>query len=136
MARSPNSRTAHELVPAPGREPLPRDRKAPHPPGTGTGTRFLTPSLARHLPDLVLLAFVAIQLLPFLSAFHQTADDNFWQYVTLTELDSPWELTTRLTRIAEDQGRVGMYPPCRWCCWEPCCRNSPGAGCWSSSVSA
>lgn len=110
MARSPNSRTAHELVPAPGREPLPRDRKAPHPPGTGTGTRFLTPSLARHLPDLVLLAFVAIQLLPFLSAFHQTADDNFWQYVTLTELDSPWELTTRLTRIAEDQGRVGMYP--------------------------
>lgn len=109
-AGSPNSRTVSELAPASARKAPPRTPDARPSSEARSGSRFLPGRLTRHLPDLMLLAFVAIQLLPFLSAFHQAADDNFWQYVTLTELDSPWDLAARLARIAEDQGRIGMYP--------------------------
>ena len=65
--------------------------------------------LRAALPDLVLFAFAATQLVPFLAAFHQTADDNFWQYAVLSTEGSQAALGQQVERIAHQQGRVGMY---------------------------
>ncbi|WP_137178095.1 hypothetical protein [Roseomonas sp. AR75] len=65
--------------------------------------------LRRVLPDAGLLALALLQLWPFLGAFHQTADDNFWQFAVLSAMDRPaitWEETRKL---AEFQGRIGMF---------------------------
>ncbi|MBB5692598.1 hypothetical protein [Muricoccus pecuniae] len=61
-------------------------------------------------PDLALLAFAALQLWPFLSAFHQSADDNFWQLAVLTTLDRPASLIEEVRKAAQEQGRIGIYP--------------------------
>jgi hypothetical protein len=61
-------------------------------------------------PDLLLVVFAVLQLWPFTTAFHQTADDNFWQFAVLSTIGHPELLAREIQKIAETQGRVGMYP--------------------------
>ena len=72
--------------------------------------RSLPARLRAALPDAALLLLALIQLWPFLSAFHQSADDNFWQFAVLTTLDRPAALFEEVRKLAEQQGRVGVFP--------------------------
>jgi len=60
--------------------------------------------------DVALAVFSLFQLWPFLAAFHQSADDNFWQYAALSLRDAPTELLKQVHGYAMEQGRVGLYP--------------------------
>ena len=62
------------------------------------------------LVDAALAVFSVVQLWPFLAAFHQSADDNFWQYAVLSLWDAPTELLKQVHGYAVEQGRVGLYP--------------------------
>ncbi|MBP0491505.1 hypothetical protein [Roseomonas indoligenes] len=66
--------------------------------------------LRAALPDVALLLLVLVQLWPFLSAFHGSADDNFWQFAFLTTLDRPAALFDEVRKLAEMQGRLGIFP--------------------------
>ncbi|MCR0983585.1 hypothetical protein [Roseomonas populi] len=64
----------------------------------------------KALPDAALLLLALLQLWPFLSAFHQSADDNFWHFAVLSTLDRPSVLFDEVRKLAEAQGRVGIFP--------------------------
>lgn len=70
---------------------------------------FLPGRLGALLLDAVLLAFALLQLSPFLAAFHQTADDNFWQYAVLSTAGHPAALGEAIHQLAAAQGRIGLY---------------------------
>ncbi|MFT8246334.1 hypothetical protein [Roseomonas sp. BN140053] len=61
------------------------------------------------MPEMVLLLFAGLQLWPFLRAFHQSADENFFQFLILSALDRPQDLLVQIGRVAEQQGRIGIF---------------------------
>ncbi|WP_198379301.1 hypothetical protein [Roseomonas sp. KE2513] len=78
--------------------------------GVPLAVPLLPQRLGVLLLDAVLLAFALLQLSPFLAAFHQTADDNFWQYAVLSNAGRPEALGEAIHQLAKAQGRIGLYP--------------------------